>query len=587
MCGIVGYIGEKRNLNFLIQALEKLEYRGYDSSGIAYWQEDKIEVKKAVGPISDLRKEVNENLFFTKGIAHTRWATHGKATRENAHPHTVGSFTVVHNGIIENYQKLKEQLQKEGYCFHTQTDTEVVAAFLDFLYQKISSFPEVLVEFQKQVVGSYALAILCFHSSSIWCLKKESPLVVGKIENGYFLTSDIHAFLKDTKEYFVLEDYEICELREDALHFYQKDGIEIQKENRIYEEEFVSSSKGDYEHYMLKEIMEESRIVSSLMNYYTSNDYEQLKRAIPDFSKYSRVQIIACGTAMHAGLIFQQFLERLLSLETQVFLASEFRYQTLFLDKKVLTIFISQSGETADTLKALQIAKEHGCDTFSIVNVFDSSISRISDYVLYTRCGEEVAVASTKAYVSQIFVACCLIQYLTKQKMDVSLPEKMRASYQEEIVKQLAKEMKDQEHVFFIGRGIDYALSQEAALKLKEVSYVHAESYAAGELKHGTISLIEEGTFVIGIATEERLLEKTINNLMEVKARGARVVLVIPHRLRRSFDFDYIIEVEDTDFLYQSILAILPLQLLAYYVAKERNCSIDQPKNLAKSVTVE
>lgn len=589
MCGIVGYVGKSIQLKDFVSMLEKLEYRGYDSSGVCYLEDGVSKIVKEKGKISNLKEKLDLEKEINVGISHTRWATHGEANEVNAHPHKSGKFTVVHNGIIENYLELKEKLVDVGYSFLSETDTEVISAYLDYLSKSIDNIPEILRTFQQDIVGSYAILMMVDSDpDSIWVVKKNSPLIVSKCEDKIFASSDLYAILDHTRIYYVLEDFESAKLnRKTGITFYDASCDIIEKEVHTFTETFIDTKLGNYKHYMLKEIEEEPEVISHLFDYYASNDFEKLKQSIPDFSKYSRIFVVGCGTAIYAGLVFKNLCEVYLEKEVTVVVASEFRYMPLFIDDKTLVIAISQSGETADTLRAIEIAKNVGVDTFSIVNVVDSSIARSSDYVLYTRCGIEVSVASTKAYVAQIYLLSLIICYLKDIPVDRSLSSKMDKVLSQNFSSKIAWNLKPKEHVFFLGRGIDYVHSLEGALKLKEVSYIHAEGYASGEMKHGTISLIDEDTYVIATITEEKLVEKEISNLMEVKSRGAKVVLFIKKSLNRGFDFDYIYELEDAHPLFMPILAILPLQLLAYYTAKFRGCEIDKPKNLAKSVTVE
>lgn len=588
MCGIVGFKGKKDAISVLVSSLEKLEYRGYDSSGIAYVCDGDIHIQKEVGKIHNLKEKVDLSIVSTCGIAHTRWATHGKSTKENSHPHQVGKITLVHNGIIENYGSLKKELLEKDYHFLSDTDTEVAAALLDYFYQDTKDMILSIKKLFDKLEGSYAFGIICKDDlESLYVVKKDSPLIVAESEIGKFIASDVPAILDYTNSYYVLEDYEFAKLNNE-ITFYDRFGNIILKRLKKYDASADIIDKGNFEHFMLKEIYEQPEIVADLIDYYVADDFGKFRETLPDFSKYSRIYIVACGSAYHAGLVLKKVYEKYLNIEVSVYLASEFRYQKLFLGPEVLTMFISQSGETADTLKSLLIAKENNSDTLAIVNVYDSSIARHADYVLYTRAGSEIAVATTKGYTSQILVGVLIAVWIAKLEIDFSLKIIMKNILSDSIYFDIAKSIYQENHIFFIGRGVDYGLSMEGALKLKEISYIHAESYAAGELKHGTISLIEDGSYVFGIVTDDALKDKTISNLKEVIARGAKVIVVVREDFIDDFSFaEFVVCVPKVFDIYQALVAILPLQMIAYYTAKLRGCDIDKPKKLAKSVTVE
>ena len=589
MCGIVGYIGKtKHALNVLIDGLEHLEYRGYDSSGIAYILDDKIVIKKEVGHIQNLKKIIDFRYESNLGIGHTRWATHGKANIINSHPHKYKDITIVHNGIIENYLELKQSLLNKGYEFISETDTEVAAALLYDLYKDSTDMLLAIKKFKKIVIGTYAILVICDKDlESIYAIKKNSPLIIGIGTDGYYLGSDILAFIKYTNKYVTMDDYEYAKVSNNNLVLYSPKNVERKYDIKTIDITNQLIDKGGYSHYMLKEINEEPIIINKNAN--ISN--------LINIKKYKKIVIVGCGSAMHAGLIGAYLFREYADIDTIVEIASEFRYKKLFLDKNTLVIAISQSGETADTLEAIKIAKEYGSYTVGIVNVKDSTIARNVDKVIYTEAGVEIAVATTKAYLAQVNV---LIQLVAKSLMNKKLiteyyndlktiPFIIQKTIDNNIQYQnIAKKIYKSKHIFFIGRGIDYAISLEGSLKLKEISYIHSEAYAAGELKHGTISLIEDGTPVVGIVTDAKIADKTISNLKEVKARGAYVIYITTNRLYKNGDFfDDKIVVDSVNVLLQSLVTIVPLQLLAYYVANLNKCNIDKPRNLAKSVTVE
>lgn len=590
MCGIVGYIGKRQVLPILIKGLKRLEYRGYDSAGVAFFHQEEIKLQKSVGRIQELEKKLDYSLSSHIGIGHTRWATHGKVTIMNSHPHQVGKITIVHNGIIENYLTLKKELESKGYLFQTETDTEVACALIDWIKKSHSSLKmvDVLNEAMKRLKGSYAIVVMVQdEKDQLYVMKKESPLVIGIGKEEYFVASDFSAYLDDTKDYIILEDNEIGVLSMDNVSIYQN-GILKDYVVKTLNEEVEIATKGEQEHYMMKEIKEQSQLIQKWNTLY----FEQ-KEKLPDITSYQRIHIVACGTAYHAGLIGKYLLEKNTDFEVNVYVASEYRYQKNFLDKNTLVIAISQSGETADTLACVKMAKEKGATTLGIINVYNSSIARVVDFVIYTHAGCEVAVASTKAYTSQVYVLGLLALEYQKEKKEKNtyqeLPQKI-----EELIKfdysSIIDHLYLKKDIFYLGRNIDYVSMLEGSLKLKEITYIHSEAFPAGELKHGPISLIEEDTPVIALITHKETAAKTISNIKEVKARGAYVVLIIEDGILDSIDqnsYDEVIYLPKTDEYTCPILSIIPLQLIAYYTAKKKNLDIDKPRNLAKSVTVE
>ncbi|MBQ7104563.1 MAG: glutamine--fructose-6-phosphate transaminase (isomerizing) [Bacilli bacterium] len=603
MCGIIGYIGKKTNIQkVLIESLKTLEYRGYDSAGIAYVT-DKVNILKAKGKIAYLEEKIDKEELGELGIAHTRWATHGEANDINSHPHRVGEVTIVHNGIIENYMELKKLLQDEGYTFQTETDTEVAAAVLDYLKKKnLWTNLEVIKEFSNYVKGSYALGIIFDDElDTLYATREDSPLIVGIGNEENLIASDVSAILKFTKKYALLDKKDIVKLTKNKIEFYDKELKSVEREHLEVNWDIEQAEKNGYEHFMLKEIHEEAKVLKDTIHEYVES-LDAFLNKMPDFSRYNKIHIVACGSAMHAGLIGKYLIENYSNIETFVEIASEYRYKKVFYDKNTLVILISQSGETADTIASLRKAKEDGIDTLAIVNVVSSTIAREADNVLYIRAGVEVAVATTKAYLLQVAMLMLinlkmmvendlinnkeLKEVLESLKNSPEIVEKVLGKEKEYF--QIAEIIKEEEDLFFIGRGIDYAMSLEGSLKLKEISYIHSEAYQAGELKHGTISLIEEHTKIIALMTDEDLALKTISNIKEVKARGADVILITSDILNDNYDFaDIKIVIPKCHKYLMPILAIIPLQLIAYQVAKLRGCDIDKPRNLAKSVTVE
>ena len=603
MCGIVGYIGKDKALPILINGLKNLEYRGYDSAGVAILSESKLNIVKNKGRIKNLEEildydKINGNI----GIAHTRWATHGVPSKENAHPHTDNkhNFAVVHNGIIENYLELKEKLMHLGYTFVSATDTEVIPMLMEYYYEIEK---DVFKAFKRTICdlkGSYAILIVSpIMPNSILVAKNNSPLVIGKSDDGIFAASDIPAIISYTKDFYFLEDGESALINDDVT-FFDKDFKEIQKNYKTIDWEIDATSKNGYEDYMLKEIHEQSKALEeSLAGIVLNNKPIQFMNLSLDkdyLKELSNIYIVACGTAMHAGLTGKYAIEKLCRIPVNVVVASEFRYQDPILDKHSLCIFISQSGETADTIAALKLAKSNGAKTITVTNVFESSITREADYTIYTHAGPEIAVASTKAYTSQVGVLISLAIYiketLSGSSSDTDLLKKELLSIpklMEDIMKDtdtyhmLAKEMMHINDMYYIGRGNDYHIAMEGSLKLKEISYIHSEAYPAGELKHGPIALIDNGTYVMGIITDSKTSEKTWSNLEEVKSRGAKVILVT----NQNIEEDTVIHIPLVNPILAPLLAVIPLQFIAYYIAKEKGLDVDKPRNLAKSVTVE
>ena len=589
MCGLVGYIGKKnRAIEVLITGLEHLEYRGYDSAGIAYYLNNELVIKKEVGRIKQLKMSIDLDVKSNLGIGHTRWATHGRPTKVNSHPHNYKDITIVHNGIIENYLELKKYLLGKKYKFKTDTDTEVAAVLLYDLYKKTGNVLKAIKLFKEKVIGSYAIGLICSNEpDTLYAIKKNSPLIIGFGEEENYIASDIIALSNYTNKYIVLNDGDYAKLDSNNVYVYDDNGKEVAREIKTFESDGEVISKNGYEHYMLKEIYEEPEVIKKT---------SVIKR-IPDISNYKHIIIIACGSAMHAGLIGKHLLEEYGNIPVDVEMASEFRYKKHFLDKDTLVIAISQSGETADTLEAVKIVKKQHVKTIGIINVKESSIAREVDHVIYTEAGREIAVATTKAYVSQVLVLAILASKLIKDKRITDefndelkkLPILIEKAWElDNEYKRIAETIYQERDIFFIGREVDYALCMEGSLKLKEISYLHSEAYPAGELKHGTISLIENGTPVIGIVTDKSIASKTISNLKEVKARGAYVVYITTKDLYLEGDFyDTVIILPDIIPLLEPIITVVPLQFIAYYTAKLNKCDIDNPKNLAKSVTVE
>lgn len=598
MCGIIGYNGKEKNtLEILISGLKALEYRGYDSAGIAYKNNDKIKIIKSVGKICELEKNIDFKVKTNIGIGHTRWATHGKVSKTNSHPHNVGEITIVHNGIIENFNEIKKLLINNNYKFNTTTDTEIACALIDFYYKKSKDIKKSLIEFMNKVKGSYALGVLIDNNESIYAIRKDSPLIIARNKKGNFIASDTIAVSKYADEVIYLEENVIAEITQDNINLYDKNINNIEKNFKPINNIEDTNDLCGYEHYMLKEINEQPKIIKDTISTYIENDINSLLEKIPDLTKYNRIDIVACGSAYHTGLIGKNLIEEYANIPVNVEVASEYRYKKNFYNKKTLVIVISQSGETADTLAALRKAKNDNIDTLAIVNVKNSTIAREADILLEIKAGREIAVATTKAYSAQVAMLSLITLSLAIRKDTIKkeeieeilkdikeLPNKIKKLIDNDY-KEIAKKIYQNENIFFIGRGIDYALCMEGSLKLKEISYINSQAYAAGELKHGTISLIEKGTPVIGILTEENLILKTISNIEEVKSRGAVTIAITNENINNNYD--ELIEIPKIHKILQPLLTVIPLQLIAYEVAKLRKCDIDKPKNLAKSVTVE
>ena len=608
MCGIVGYIGTHQAAPVLLDGLAKLEYRGYDSAGIAVYDGEKIRMEKAVGRLKVLEEltEDGATLPGTVGIGHTRWATHGVPSDLNAHPHFNHdhSIVVVHNGIIENYLKLKKKLAGKGYEFLSETDTEVIAHMLDYYYK--GDPLDAISKVMHRMEGSYGLGIMFRdHPDEVYAVRKDSPLIVGTSPEGNLIASDVPAVLKYTRDVYYLENEEIVKLTRDGLHFYNIDEEELEKTAIHIEWDMNAAEKGGYEHFMLKEMHEQPKAVKDTLTPRIKNGdvvIEELGMTDEEIRAISKIFIVACGSAYHTGVTAKYVFEKLARIPVEVDLASEFRYRDTILPENTLVVIVSQSGETADTLAALRLAKEKGVRTLGIVNVVGSSIAREADNVMYTWAGPEIAVATTKAYSTQLIAQYLLAMKFAKVRGTVSqedfdamiqslerLPEQISLLLShKENVQRFANRYLAAEHVFFIGRGIDYAISMEGSLKLKEISYIHSEAYAAGELKHGTISLIEDGRLVVAVLTQPELYKKTISNIQEVKTRGAFVMAVTTvGNTEVEKVADYVVYLPETNPIFANSLAIIPLQLFGYYVSIGRGLDVDKPRNLAKSVTVE
>lgn len=608
MCGIVGYIGNKPAAPIILDGLAKLEYRGYDSAGLAVYDGEKINVQKAVGRLKVLENLTHggESMPGYVGIGHTRWATHGAPSDVNAHPHYNKDRTiaVVHNGIIENYIPLRKKLLGKGYEFVSETDTEVLAQLLDYYYK--GNPLEAITKVLHRVEGSYALGIMfADFPDEIYAVRKDSPLIVGKSADGSFIASDVPAILKYTRTVYYVENQEVVKLTKDELHFYTVDEEEITKEPVTIDWDANAAEKGGYEHFMLKEIYEQPKTITDTISPRIKNGdivIDELNMTDEEIKAVKKIYIVACGSAYHTGVTAKYVLEGLVRIPVEVDVASEFRYRNPILEEGTMVVVISQSGETADTLAALREAKARGFKVLGIVNVVGSSIAREADSVMYTWAGPEIAVATTKAYSAQLAALYLLTMKLGRVRGTISdelfaslLEDIKKLPYQIELllgqkekIQRFANRYVGAKDIFFIGRGIDYAISLEGSLKLKEISYVHSEAYAAGELKHGTISLIEDGTLVVAVATQPALYQKTISNIVEVKARGAFVMAITTEdNTAMEKAADYIIYIPETNPYFANSLAIIPLQLFGYYVAVGKGCDVDKPRNLAKSVTVE
>lgn len=608
MCGIVGYIGKSQAAPILLDGLAKLEYRGYDSAGMAVYNGEEIKMVKSMGRLKVLEELTHggETLPGTVGIGHTRWATHGQPSDINSHPHfnTSGTIAVVHNGIIENYMALKEKLVSKGYVFKSETDTEVVAHLIDYYYR--GNPLEAITKVMHRVEGSYALGILFSeHPDQIFAVRKDSPLIVGKSEDGCFIASDVPAVLKYTRDVYFINNQEVVRLRADHMHFYSVDEEEIQKESVRIDWDADAAEKGGYEHFMLKEMYEQPKTIRDTFSPRIKDGeivIEELGMSDEDIRAITKMHVVACGSAYHAGVVGKYVMEGLARIPVEVDLASEFRYRNPILSEGSMVVVISQSGETADTLAALRQAQQEGCKVLGIVNVVGSSIAREADNVMYTWAGPEIAVATTKAYSAQLIALYLLAMKFAKVRGKIKqdtyrdmlldmekLPEQIELLLSNKgRIQRFANRYVGAKDIFFIGRGIDYAISLEASLKLKEISYIHSEAYAAGELKHGTISLIEEGTLVAAVLTQEDLYKKTTSNMVEVKSRGA-FLLAVTNEGHTDIEetADYVIYIPQTNPYFVTSLAVIPLQLFAYYVSVGKGCDVDKPRNLAKSVTVE
>lgn len=607
MCGIVGYNGNKKACPILINGLKKLEYRGYDSAGISVMESNNIIIKKDKGRVANLENiEGIESLNGTLGIAHTRWATHGKPSKENAHPHMDNSktFSVVHNGIIENYKELRDFLESKNYTFYSDTDTETIPNLIHYYYEKENNFLKAVNLACKDLKGSYALEVINKNNpDTLIVTRKDSPLVIGTKKDETFISSDIPALISFTNNFYFLNDKEYAVITKGNIEFYDFNLNKLTKKSESVELAADSADKGKFEDYMLKEIFEQPKAIRETIGTSLNGNsitFDGLSLDKNFLKTINQIYIVACGTAMHAGLAVKANFEHFLNIPVCVDVASEFRYRDPLINEKTLCIYISQSGETADTIAALKLAKSKNAKTIAVTNVIESSITREADYFVYTHAGPEIAVASTKAYTSQVVLLNIMALYfaeilesLSSEKINelkkelLSLPEKA-----EKILKSskdlqgFAQKIYKEKNVFFIGRGIDYPVSMEASLKLKEISYIHSESFAAGELKHGPIALIENGTTVVSILTDPNLVEKTVSNIQEVITRGAKSFVVTNQTLDKT-NFDFVISIPEIDYIYSPVLSIIPLQLLAYYITKEKGLDVDKPRNLAKSVTVE
>ena len=591
MCGIVGFIGKKNPKKFLLDGLKKLEYRGYDSSGIALKGDNNIQIIKSTGRIKDLEEKIKDKKIISSnmGIAHTRWATHGEANETNAHPHRVGKTTLVHNGIIENDRDLKNKLVNENVVFRSETDTEVATAVINSLYN--GNPIQTITKAIKLLKGSYAFGLMFDSNDKLYAVRKDSPLIVGVGDGENYIASDIAAIIKYTDKYILLDDNEVVELSNDKVTVY-KDGEVIDKKIETSTISIEDANKGSYEHFMLKEIMEEPIVLQRTLNKYLDNMKEMF-----DVSKYEEIHIVACGSALYAGMIGKCLLEEKANVRCITECASEYRYKKVIYDRKTLVILVSQSGETADTIAAMRKAHEEGIETLAIVNVKTSTIAREATHKLFIEAGPEIAVATTKAYLLQVAMFSLLsLKAANEKKLEPNykdileegkqIPKMLRKVLRDKkIFSEVGKELKEAKDAFYIGRGIDYAMCEEGSLKLKEVSYTHSDAYEAGELKHGTISLIEEGMPVIAIITDDKIKDKTESNVIEVEARQAKIFTITNDGSIKDHHFKYV--VKKTSDYFQPVLVVPPLQLIGYYTAYERGLNIDKPRNLAKSVTVE
>ena len=612
MCGIVGYIGNQKASPILINGLIRLEYRGYDSAGISTIENNGLSLMKDKGRVKNLYNiEGIDKLTGTIGIAHTRWATHGKPAKENSHPHMDNSktFSVVHNGIIENYNELRNFLTDNGYTFYSQTDTEVIPNLVHYYYHKDENtdklkFLRAVKNACSDLKGSYAIEIICKDYPDIMIVtRKDSPLVIGKGEDENYISSDIPAILSFTRNFYLLDDLELAILTRKQVSFYNQNLNLIPKDTKIIEWNAASAEKDGYEDFMLKEIYEQPtairETIGAKFNETSKCEFDELNFTKEYLSSLNKIYIVACGTAMYAGLVGKNAIEKLCKITTEVDVASEFRYRNPLVDEKTLCIFISQSGETADTIAALKLCKEKGAKTLAISNVIGSSITREADYSIYTHAGPEIAVASTKAYTSQVMLITILAIYFSEiletdnatinllKKDIMELPKKLEETLKlSESIQEFSKKCYQEKDIFFLGRGIDETVAREGSLKLKEISYIHSESYPAGELKHGPIALIENDITVVSIMTDNNLVKKSISNTQEVITRGAKT-LIITNQSLPNCGFDTVINIPEISEFISPVLAIVPLQLLAYFISKEKGLDVDKPRNLAKSVTVE
>lgn len=606
MCGIVGYIGTQKAVPILLDGLTKLEYRGYDSAGISTIENSKITITKDKGRVKNLSELLKDsNSTSTIGIAHTRWATHGKPSKTNSHPHTdnTNKFSVVHNGIIENYTDIKKFLMDNGYKFISETDTEVIPNLISYYYASGNDFLKSVNLACNDLEGSYAIEVLCEDfPDKIIVAKKDSPLVIGTSKDSNYIASDIPAVLSYTKDFYLLEDGDIVEIYANKLNFYDKDLNPIKKKIEKISWDASAIEKNGYDDFMLKEINEQVVSIRETIGFKLNKENIELDNISlsKDFlSNINKIFIVACGTAMHAGLAVKSIFENLCQIPVEVDMASEFRYRNPLVNEHTLAIFISQSGETADTIQALKLAKEKGATTLALSNVIGSSITREADLYIYTHAGPEIAVASTKAYTAQVVLLNIIALYIAQtletvdndtieeiKKQILLLPSKVEETLKDNIIiKKLADDIYDVKDTFFIGRGIDYPVAMEGSLKLKEISYIHSEAYAGGELKHGPIALVENNFPVIGIMTDKKLLEKSESNLQEVISRGAKTIVITNQKIDKKFD--YVIEIPEINKYLSPILSVIPLQLLSYYISKKKGLDVDKPRNLAKSVTVE
>ncbi len=612
MCGIIGYVGNKKATPVLIDGLLSLEYRGYDSAGIAVIENQELVVMKDKGRVANLKEIPGiEDLTSSIGIAHTRWATHGKPSKENSHPHmdNANLFAVVHNGIIENYHELREFLSSKGYHFLSQTDTEVIPNLIHYYYTNGISDENPFLRAVKSAVddlkGSYAIEVISkLYPNEIIVVRKDSPLVIGRGKGENFIASDIPAILSHTRDFYLLEDNEYAVVTTDSVHFFDNTLLEHTKAIKNIEWDATAAEKNGFEDYMLKEIYEQPNAIRETIGSHLQLGekcfFDDLSLQKKDLEKIRQIYIVACGTAMHAGLVGKTAIEKLCKIPTQVDIASEFRYRNPIIDENTLCIYISQSGETADTIAALKLAKSKRAKTLAVSNVIGSSITREADYTIYTHAGPEIAVASTKAYTSQVVLMVILAIYfaemLTSSEKAVlddlkseilDLPTKLEAVLDEtKEIEKFAKKVYTEHDMYFLGRGTDYHVAMEGSLKLKEISYIHSEAYAAGELKHGPIALIENGVTVINVITNPDLVEKCISNLQEVVTRGAKTLVITNQKISNT-NIDFVINIPETDCLISPILSVVPLQLLSYYISKNKGLDVDKPRNLAKSVTVE